>query len=285
MRNLIPALFFSVLCATACNKASDSTDIDKVPVGTDVQVTRQDGGLVEGKLAARDEAAVRVEKGATTRSVPRKDIADVRVSPPPVAAPAPAPAASEEAPAARVARPEPPPRATFREVTIPASTKLSIRLQSDVSSERSKVEDVVRAELSEPVVIDGDTVLPAGTALKGVVTEAVPSGRVKGRASLGLHFTTITVDGADYPINARFARTAESTTRSDAEKIGIPAVGGAVVGAIIGGKKGAAIGAAAGGGAGAAVVLTTPGEPIALGDGTLLSLTIGEPVDVRVKLR
>ena len=284
MRNLTGVMLVSLLVGVGCSKPSEP-DIDQVPVGTDVQVTREDGGLVEGKLTAKDETTVRVEKGATSRSVPKKEIAEVRV----VADKAPmAPAATTETalgPAAAAPRPEPPPRATFREVTIPAATKISLRLDSRVSSETSKIEDPVRAELADPVMIDGDEVLPAGSAVIGEVTGAVPSAKVKGRASLALRFRSISVDGRDYPIDARFERVAPSTTRGDAEKIAIPAVGGAVVGAILGGKKGAAIGAAAGGGAGAAIVLTKPGEPITLADGTVLSLSIGEPVDVRVKLR
>jgi hypothetical protein len=147
------------------------------------------------------------------------------------------------------------------------------------------VEDPIDAELAEPVVIEGDTVLPAGSAIKGVVTSAVPTGKVKGRASLELHFRSISADGVTYPIDARFARLAPSEKSDDVKKIAIPAVGGAIIGAIIGGKKGAAIGATAGGGAGTAAVLMDAGDPVVLGDGAVLSLTIGQPVDVRVPLK
>ena len=68
------------------------------------------------------------------------------------------------------------------------------------------------------------------------------------------------------------------------KKIAIPAVGGAIVGAIIGGNKGAAIGAAAGGGAGTAVVLTSAGPEVTLAEGTVLSLSAGRLLVVRVPL-
>jgi hypothetical protein len=138
--------------------------------------------------------------------------------------------------------------------------------------------------LQEPIVIDGVMVAPAGSALSGTVITADPAGKVQGRASLGLRFDRLVVGDEGYPIDAVFARTAPSTTASDAKKIGIPAIAGAAIGGIIGGKKGAAIGAAAGGGAGAAVVLTTPGAPVTLETDTVLALTVGRDIDVRVPL-
>src|SRR5438105_557086 len=122
MRTVVFAVVASACLSVSCND-SGRKDVDQVPVGSEVQVTRQDGGLVEGTLSGKDETAVRVSNGPTTRSVPRKEIAEVRVP-----APAPVPESAAPAPAgerARVTRPEPPPRATFREVTVPAATKIS----------------------------------------------------------------------------------------------------------------------------------------------------------------
>ena len=50
------------------------------------------------------------------------------------------------------------------DITIPAGTRISLRLGSSVSSASSRVEDPVQATLRSPIVIDGVTVLPAGTA-------------------------------------------------------------------------------------------------------------------------
>ena len=116
------------------------------------------------------------------------------------------------------------------------------------------------------------------------MTHEQPSGKVKGLASLGLAFDTLTIGSETYRIDARYARTAQSTKKADAEKIGIPAAGGAIVGAIIGGKKGAAIGATAGGGAGTAVVLSTSGKEVVLPVGTMLSLDAGRSILLRVPL-
>jgi hypothetical protein len=110
---------------------------------------------------------------------------------------------------------------------------------------------------------------------------------VKGRASLGVGFRSISVAGRDetYVLSARFLHTAASTKMSDAKKIGIPAGAGAVIGAIFGGKKGAGIGAIIGGGAGTAVVLTTSGPEVRLAKGTMLMVVLDEAIDVRVPIK
>ncbi len=84
---------------------------------------------------------------------------------------------------------------------------------------------------------------------------------------------------------ARLQHTAPSTKGDDAKKIGIPAAGGAILGAILGGKKGAGIGAVIGGGAGTAVVLTTSGREVRLPRGTGLMVALDEAIDVRVPIK
>ena len=170
-----------------------------------------------------------------------------------------------------------------REVTIPAGTALRIKLDNSVGSDMSRVEDTVRGRLVNPIVIDGRTVVPAGTPVIGSVSQAVRSGKVKGRARLGLRFHTLAAPGNErYEISTRpWISVAPATKKKDAEKIGIPAAGGAIVGAIVDGKKGAAIGATAGGGAGTAVVLSTRGKEVRLGPGAVVLVRLSAPLAVR----
>jgi hypothetical protein len=207
---------------------------------------------------------VKVDTGSTSRVVPKEQIADVRVVSDPLK------------------KDDPPPKARFREVLVPASTKISIELDQAVSSETSHVEQSITGSVAEAVIVDGSQVIPAGSRVRGVVSRADPSGKVKGRASLGLQFNELVIEDARYPIDASFTRTAESEAKSDIKKIGVPAIGGAVIGGIIGGKKGAAIGAAAGGGAGAAVTMTQEGKPVAFARAAVLTLSIGREIDVHV---
>jgi hypothetical protein len=255
----------AVLAALAAASACDRRPIaDTVPVGSDVQLTRTDGALVEGKLLSRDADTVKLDVGPSTKAIPRTDIADLRVR-------------NDDAA-------DLPKGAKFREIEVPADAPLMIRLDTPVGSATSARETVVRGELTEPVVVKGRTAIPAGATATGIVTAADPSGKVNGLARLALSFNELSVDGTPYPISAHFDRTAAATKAKDAEKVGIPAAGGAIIGAIVGGGKGAAIGAAAGGGAGMAVVAATPGQNIALERGTVLRLEAGKAFTVKVAI-
>jgi hypothetical protein len=59
---------------------------------------------------------------------------------------------------------------------------------------------------------------------------------------------------------------------------------GALVGALIGGGKGAAIGAGVGAAAGTGVVMSTRGDEVRLPAGTAVSVTLSQPLTVRVLL-
>jgi hypothetical protein len=109
---------------------------------------------------------------------------------------------------------------------------------------------------------------------------------VSGRASLVVWFRSISIDGRDetYALSAGLNRAVASTKGEDARTIGIPAAGGAVIGAILGGKKGAGLGATVGGGAGTAVVLATVGDDIRLPQGPALSVAFDDAIDVRVPI-
>jgi len=171
-----------------------------------------------------------------------------------------------------------------REATLPAGTLLRVRLDNTVGSDISHVEDSVRARLVSPIVVGGRTVVPAGSPVTGSVTQAMRSGKVKGRARLGIRFNSLAPAGERerYRISTRtWTGIAEGTKEKDAATIGLPAAGGAIVGGLIDGKKGAAIGAAAGGGAGTAVVLSTRGKEVRLGRGAVLLVRLSEPLRVR----
>jgi hypothetical protein len=169
-----------------------------------------------------------------------------------------------------------------RAVTLPAGTVLRLAVSQRFGSDISNVEDPVNATLVRPIVVDGLEVLPSGSRVHGYVSHAVRSGRVKGRGSVGVRFTRITVPGDEsYRVRTRaWTAVAPATKKQDALKIGLPAAGGAAIGALIGGKKGAGIGALAGGGAGTAVVLSTRGRDVRVGRGAVIAVRLAEPLRV-----
>ena len=205
-------------------------------------------------------------------------------SPAPAAEPS-SPPSSPPPSSAAAAPPEPPapPKPTFREVTVPAGTTLTIRLGTPVASDTSKVEDRITGTLTKAITAAGTTAVPAGSELSGTVLAANDSGRVKGRASLTLAFDRINVEGERQTIHtARIVREAAQNKSSDLKKGGLGAGVGAIVGGIAGGGKGAAIGAGVGG---AGAVLATKGEEVRLAPGATLTTTLEQPLTVRVEIR
>ena len=110
-------------------------------------------------------------------------------------------------------------------------------------------------------------------------------GKVKGRGRVAVRFTRITPAGDNGRYTMRtnsWVAVAPATKKKDALTIGLPAAGGAAIGALIKGKKGAGIGALAGGGAGTAVVPTTRGKDVRVNRGATLAVRLSEPLTVRV---
>jgi hypothetical protein len=163
---------------------------------------------------------------------------------------------------------------------------LRVRLEQAAASNTSYAEQPIRAALARAIVVNGTTVVPAGSDVYGLVTEAKRSARVKGRARLGMRFHTLASPWSEgrYAIRtSTWPRQGPGTKKKDAAKIAVPAAGGTVIGAIAGGKKGAAIGAAAGGGAGTAVVLATRGEEVRLPRGSVVLVRLARPLTVSVR--
>jgi hypothetical protein len=256
-----------VVVALVVASCAAQPDVDAVAIGDDVAVTRADGGVVEGTVTGRDDASVQVTTGATTKSIPRSEIVDVR-------------AVDETKPTAL------PPAATFREYTVPEGTKLLLTLTTSVNSGTSRVEDRVEATLAEAVSVGNAEVLPAGSIVTGTVSAVEGSGKVKGLGRITLHFTSVVPAGRDdrTDIDATYSETAAATKSEDATKIGIGAGAGAAIGGLLGGKSGAAKGAAIGGGAGTAVVLTTAGDEVERAAGSRLTVVLRRSVDVRVPI-
>ena len=55
------------------------------------------------------------------------------------------------------------------------------------------------ATLSEPIVADGKTVAPAGSSIRGTVTEAQKAGYFEGSARPGIRSASLTIEGVSLP--------------------------------------------------------------------------------------
>jgi hypothetical protein len=145
--------------------------------------------------------------------------------------------------------------------TIPAGTKLTVRMGSEISSANAAVGQKFDGTLASNLVVNGKTLAKTGAPVRGKVTHAKSSGRLHAPGELTLRLTSVQVNGKMVPIStSAYHAKGKSHTKSNATKIGGGAGAGALIGAIAGGGKGAAIGALAGGAAGTGVAAATGKE-------------------------
>ena len=162
---------------------------------------------------------------------------------------------------------------------VPVGTELDVRLQTSLSSDTAQVED--RFEATTMVdVLDGDRVLiPAGSALRGVVSSVTKAGRLERQGKLTLAFDQITVKGRNYPFRATVTQALESEgIRGETGRIGAGAGVGAIIGGILGGLRGAITGILIGAGG---TIAATEGKDVELPVGTVLRVRLDSGLDLR----
>lgn len=178
-----------------------------------------------------------------------------------------------------------PPRKLFDELVIPADSVIGLQVENAVTTERAKVEDQVRARVTRDVRVRDQVAIPAGARAEGSVTLVERGGRLKEQARLGIRFHTLVLaDGTRLPINTEtIYREGESPARESAAKIGGGAVGGAVLGAIFGGRKGAIIGSTVGAASGGVAVAASEANAATLPAGSTVTVRMGSPATVTVE--
>ena len=131
----------------------------------------------------------------------------------------------------------------------------------------------------------GVTSIPTGSfdsEARVRLVEAKKSGHYKGSSQLELELTSITANGATYPVESGYyTLNGASRGKRTAETVGGGAVLGTLIGAIAGGRKGAAIGAGAGAATGAGVQTVTRGPQVKIPSETKIDFTLKSPVTVK----
>jgi len=166
-------------------------------------------------------------------------------------------------------------------VRVPAGTTLEVRLDQALSTERNQEGDKFRATLEVPVEIEGREVLPRGARVAGHVTTSRPSGRLEGRAVIGITLDSVERNGRAVPISTSLdTKTSEAHKKRNIELIGGGAGLGALIGGIVGGGKGAAIGAGAGAAAGTGGAAATGQKNIEIPAETVFTFRLKAPVEL-----
>ena len=236
--------------------------------------TRRNSRAVEAPRPERESVR---GPAATTDPAPRIDASPATVYSP---LPAPEPPRAPEPPPA-------PPEPQFEEVVVPAASVIGLQVDTPLSSERARIEDRVDARVTRDVLADGRVAIPAGARVIGAVTLVERGGKVKERARLGVRFHTLVLaDGSQIPLRTEaIVREGEAPSGESARKIGGAAIGGAILGAIMGGGKGAIVGGATGAGAGTAAVMAGDRNAATLPAGTVVTVRLASPAAIEVEKR
>ena len=165
--------------------------------------------------------------------------------------------------------------------TIPFGTQLHVRVDESIDTRRNRAGDGFSATLSEPIQVDGQTMVPEGTGFSGHITTAAASGRLRGRAYIELKLDSFRLNGREYVVEtSSVQRVSESHKKRNALLIAGGAGLGAAIGALAGGGKGALIGAGAGAGAGTAGAAATGRRQVGIGAETPLRFTLRASVEM-----
>jgi hypothetical protein len=182
---------------------------------------------------------------------------------------------------------------------IPQGTHLLLRMVNSISTRTAQQGDAVFMETASPIAIDGGILVPVHSYVQGVVYSAKRSGRVAGRAELGIRIETLTLPGGkafkiaphlaavDSNESDQKVMTKEndikqgSSHMQDAGRVAILAGSGAAIGGIADRSvKGAGIGAGVGGAVGIATVLLTRGREVELRQGSTLDVVFDRAITI-----
>ncbi len=170
-----------------------------------------------------------------------------------------------------------------KKVTVPAGTRILIRTVDTIDSSKQKTGYRFKASLETNLQVENTIVAPRGAVVYGRLAQASSAGRMSGSSQLTLELTDIVINGTSYPV---MTSTFEIKGKGEGKKTAGKVLGGAGLGALIGGiaggGAGAAIGVVAGAAGGTALAASKKGEQLQIPSESLLEFRIEQPVSLPV---
>lgn len=175
---------------------------------------------------------------------------------------------------------------------VPAGTALMVRLDTTLATFSNRVGDPFRGSITEPVVVDGKTVIPAGATIEGRVTKVAEPRRIHGKPTIGIlpeavilptgerYYLDATLTDANIPgsdVNTEGQFKGSGHDRHDTIMQGGGTAGGMLIGGLVGGPVGILVGGAIGAGSSTGFWLTKH-RSATLPAGTQLTLELNRPL-------
>lgn len=238
---VVAAAFFAVLIGS--------------PVIADT-IELADGSVLEGDFVGSSNGVIMFNTGDGIEAYPEDEVVGVYFS--------------SGVATAQTAAAAPQPAAT----TIPSGTRLVVRTVETVDTKRHGAGHRFRGQLESALVVGGETVVPRGAIVHGVIAAASQAGNVAGSSSLSLEFTDIMINDQLHPIATT---SVQSQTAGEGGRTLGRSARAAAIGGLIDGKSGARTGMKVGAG----VSILTSGSSINVPSGTMLDTTLRTPLVVQ----
>jgi hypothetical protein len=182
---------------------------------------------------------------------------------------------------------------------VPAGTALMVKLETTLATFSNKAGDPFRGTLTQAVMLEGKTVIPAGATVEGRVTKVSEPRRIAGKPTIGimpealilptgerLFLDATLVDtnvGAGTDVDQEGQFKGSGHDRRDQLETGGGTAGGMLIGGLIGGPPGILIGGVVGAGSTGAHWLSKHRSAI-LPAGAELTLELNRPLAMTASL-